>query len=37
VNWHFGAAVATILLVMTLIGIGIYYQALSKTTGSRRQ
>jgi ABC-type spermidine/putrescine transport system permease subunit I len=37
VNWHFGAAVATVLLVMTLIGIGIYYQAMAKATGSRLQ
>jgi putative spermidine/putrescine transport system permease protein len=36
VNWHFGAALATILLVITLIGIGVYYQALSKTTGTRQ-
>jgi len=36
VNWNFGAALATILLLMTLIGIGVYYQALSKTTGVRQ-
>ena len=36
VNWHFGAALATILLVITLIGIGAYYQALSKTAGRRQ-
>lgn len=33
VNWHLGAALSTILLLMTLIGIGIYYQALSRTSG----
>ena len=37
VNWNFGAALATILLVMTLIGIGVYYQAMSKINGSRQQ
>lgn len=32
VNWSFGAALATVLLVMTLVGIGVYYQALAKST-----
>lgn len=37
VNWNFGAALAAILLVMTLVGIGVYYQALAKTTGPKQQ
>ncbi|MCW8143077.1 ABC transporter permease [Agrobacterium tumefaciens] len=36
VDWHFGAALSMVLLVMTLIGIGVYYQALSKTTGGKQ-
>ena len=36
VDWHFGAALSMVLLVMTLLGIGIYYQALSKTKGGKQ-
>ncbi|BCH27885.1 hypothetical protein MesoLjLb_76700 [Mesorhizobium sp. L-8-3] len=34
VNWHLGAALATILLAMTLVGLGVYYRAISKTAGA---
>lgn len=33
VNWSLGAALSAVLLAMTLIGIAVYYQALSKTKG----
>jgi len=36
VDWHFGAAMSMVLLVMTLLGIGVYYQALAKTTGGKK-
>lgn len=36
VDWHLGAALSMVLLIMTLIGIGVYYQALSKTIGGKQ-
>ncbi|MGV1954155.1 ABC transporter permease [Agrobacterium sp. 22-214-1] len=36
VDWHFGAALSMVLLAMTLIGIGVYYQALSKAKGGKQ-
>jgi putative spermidine/putrescine transport system permease protein len=33
VNWHLGAAMSMVLLVMTLIGIGLYYQSVARIPG----
>lgn len=33
VNWHLGAAMSMVLLVMTLIGIGLYYQSITRIPG----
>lgn len=33
VNWHLGAAMSLVLLVMTLIGIGLYYQSVTRIPG----
>lgn len=37
VNWNLGAALATLLLLMTLLGIAVYYQAVAKATQARMQ
>jgi ABC-type spermidine/putrescine transport system permease subunit I len=35
VNWHLGAAMAMVLLMMTLVGIGLYYHSIARTPGKR--
>jgi ABC-type spermidine/putrescine transport system permease subunit I len=37
VNWNLGAALATLLLLMTLIGIALYYWAVARATQGKMQ